>query len=74
MVLRLQAFCLLTDALRADNEIVGTEAVTNRDLPHSAIFDRKDQLLDIPHDHRLALQRIGDRLEWILNNIENGSS
>ncbi|EJF55601.1 hypothetical protein DICSQDRAFT_73369, partial [Dichomitus squalens LYAD-421 SS1] len=39
-----------------------------------AIFDRKDQLLDIPHDHRLALQRIGDRLEWILDNIENGSS
>ncbi|EJF59987.1 hypothetical protein DICSQDRAFT_171474 [Dichomitus squalens LYAD-421 SS1] len=47
-----------------------------------AIFDRKDQLLDIPHDHQLALQRIGDRLEWILDNrlewildnIENGSS
>ncbi|EJF57504.1 hypothetical protein DICSQDRAFT_173842 [Dichomitus squalens LYAD-421 SS1] len=39
-----------------------------------AIFDRKDQLLDILHDHRLALQRIGDRLEWILDNIENGSS
>ncbi|EJF61710.1 hypothetical protein DICSQDRAFT_169725 [Dichomitus squalens LYAD-421 SS1] len=40
-----------------------------------AIFDRKDQLLDTPHDHRLALQRIGDRLEWILDNItENGTS
>ncbi|TBU48741.1 hypothetical protein BD309DRAFT_853373, partial [Dichomitus squalens] len=40
-----------------------------------AIFDRKGQLLDIPHNHRLALQRIGDKLEWILDNItENGSS
>ncbi|EJF56276.1 hypothetical protein DICSQDRAFT_71799, partial [Dichomitus squalens LYAD-421 SS1] len=40
-----------------------------------AIFDRKDQLLDTPHDRRLALQRIGDRLEWILDNItENGTS
>ncbi|EJF55613.1 hypothetical protein DICSQDRAFT_73326, partial [Dichomitus squalens LYAD-421 SS1] len=40
-----------------------------------AIFDRKDQLLDTPHEHRLALQRIGDRLEWILDNItENGTS
>ncbi|EJF63986.1 hypothetical protein DICSQDRAFT_55295, partial [Dichomitus squalens LYAD-421 SS1] len=39
-----------------------------------AIFHRKDQLLNIPHDQRLALQRIGDRLEWILDNIENGSS
>ncbi|TBU36311.1 hypothetical protein BD309DRAFT_1024435 [Dichomitus squalens] len=39
-----------------------------------AIFDRKDQLLDIPHDHWLALQHISDRLKWILNNIENGSS
>ncbi|TBU54762.1 hypothetical protein BD310DRAFT_908749 [Dichomitus squalens] len=37
MVLRLQAFCLLTDALRADDEIVGTEAVTNRDLPRSVL-------------------------------------
>ncbi|EJF55709.1 hypothetical protein DICSQDRAFT_175611 [Dichomitus squalens LYAD-421 SS1] len=39
-----------------------------------AIFDHKDQLLDIPHNHQLALQRISDRLEWILDNIENGSS
>ncbi|TBU36092.1 hypothetical protein BD309DRAFT_985192, partial [Dichomitus squalens] len=40
-----------------------------------AVFDRKNQLLDIPHDHRLALQRIGDKLEWILDNItENGTS
>ncbi|EJF61489.1 hypothetical protein DICSQDRAFT_60331, partial [Dichomitus squalens LYAD-421 SS1] len=40
-----------------------------------AIFDRKDQLLDIPHDHQLVLQRISDRLKWILNNItENGTS
>ncbi|EJF56453.1 hypothetical protein DICSQDRAFT_39799, partial [Dichomitus squalens LYAD-421 SS1] len=40
-----------------------------------AIFDCKDQLLDIPHEHQLALQRIGDRLEWILDNItENGTS
>ncbi|TBU36861.1 hypothetical protein BD309DRAFT_1024003 [Dichomitus squalens] len=38
-----------------------------------AIFDCKDQLLDIPHDHRLALQRISDKLEWILDNIKNGS-
>ncbi|EJF65184.1 hypothetical protein DICSQDRAFT_166235 [Dichomitus squalens LYAD-421 SS1] len=40
-----------------------------------AIFDCRNQLLDIPHDHRLALQHIGDRLEWILDNIkENGTS
>ena len=35
-----------------------------------AVFDRKDQLLDAPHDHRLALQRIGDKLEWILDNLD----
>ncbi|TBU36368.1 hypothetical protein BD309DRAFT_1072156 [Dichomitus squalens] len=35
-----------------------------------AIFDRKDQLLDIPHDHRLALQCIGDKLR----SLERSSS
>ena len=40
-----------------------------------AVFDRKDQLLDAPHDHRLALQRIGDKLEWILDNLDtNGDT
>ncbi|EJF59972.1 hypothetical protein DICSQDRAFT_63892, partial [Dichomitus squalens LYAD-421 SS1] len=39
-----------------------------------AIFDHRDQLLDIPHDHRLALQHIGDRLEWILDNITENST
>ncbi|TBU36040.1 hypothetical protein BD309DRAFT_1029742, partial [Dichomitus squalens] len=39
-----------------------------------AVFDHKDQLLDIPHDHRLALQRIGDKLEWILDNITENST
>ncbi|EJF55837.1 hypothetical protein DICSQDRAFT_72733, partial [Dichomitus squalens LYAD-421 SS1] len=38
-----------------------------------AVFDRKNQLLDISHNHRLALQRIGDRLEWVLYNIEENS-
>ncbi|TBU37266.1 hypothetical protein BD309DRAFT_995189 [Dichomitus squalens] len=39
-----------------------------------AIFNYKDQLCNIPHDHRLALQRISDRLERILDNIEENSS
>ena len=34
-----------------------------------AVFDRKTLLLDIPHDHRLAIQRVGDQLEWISDNI-----
>ena len=36
-----------------------------------ALFDRKRLLEDAPHDQRLALQRVADRLEWILDHIKH---
>ncbi|KAI1783209.1 hypothetical protein LXA43DRAFT_1187130 [Ganoderma leucocontextum] len=40
-----------------------------------AVFDRKVLLDELPYDHRLAIQRIGDQLEWISDNIgHNGHS
>ena len=34
-----------------------------------AVFDRKHLLEDQPAQHQLALQRVGDKLEWVLDNI-----
>lgn len=34
-----------------------------------AVFDRKALLEDLPSDHRLAIQRVGDQLEWLADNI-----
>ncbi|TBU39245.1 hypothetical protein BD309DRAFT_993896 [Dichomitus squalens] len=38
-----------------------------------AIFNCKDQLLNISHEHQLALLCISDKLKWILDNITENS-
>ena len=39
-----------------------------------AIFDQKALLKDLPHNHCLAIQHIGDKLKWISNNISHNSA
>ncbi|KAM5543765.1 hypothetical protein V8D89_002382 [Ganoderma adspersum] len=58
-----------------DDNLTIAESKVHTVLKHlQAIFDHKALLLEVPHDHHLAIQRISDQLKWISDNISTQGS